>query len=376
MKIMYVAPRYHTNQIDAVAGWLEHGDEVKFISYYTSTIEDYSLLKPIVLGFSPVYEWFDKIYMNLHRGNIYAGGFKINHGIPPILKFRRIIKDWKPDVIIFRERSFYTIVGYLIARRRSKCVLYNQSPLWDAPPKTDIKHRLVYSLTPKWRYTPCMGSEEDGKVIAPNSMYIPFVVSPKVAPEAREYFKDNRINILCIGVFEPRKNHMLLMDAIHGIKDKVHRDIHLTIVGEAVEQEQKEFLKIVNTHMIELGMQGMTDIKTNLSRGELSELYSTTDIFVIPSTREPASISQLEAMSYSEPAICADANGSANYVIDGYNGYQFKDNDQTDLEDKLLKIMVSDENIMAIGANAYQSIVKNNSFKEYYEGICQIINSK
>ena len=49
MKVMYIAPRFHTNQSAVVKGWIERGDEVTFISYYTAIIEDYSYIKPIVL---------------------------------------------------------------------------------------------------------------------------------------------------------------------------------------------------------------------------------------------------------------------------------------------------------------------------------------
>ena len=30
MKVMYVAPRYHTNQIAIMKGWIERGDKVAF----------------------------------------------------------------------------------------------------------------------------------------------------------------------------------------------------------------------------------------------------------------------------------------------------------------------------------------------------------
>ncbi|MDE6908593.1 MAG: hypothetical protein K2P21_10605, partial [Lachnospiraceae bacterium] len=180
MKIMYIAPRFHTNQSAVVKGWIERGDEVLFVSYYTAIIEDYSCIKPLVLGFSPIFLLIDKIYTNiLHRKDVAASAFKINHGFPPILKLRRVIKKWKPDVIILRDRTLYTIAGNLIGRK-SKCILYNQSPMWDNPPKQDWKHRLVRRYTPRYRMTPVMGRKEPGKEIAEHSYFVPFVVEPMV----------------------------------------------------------------------------------------------------------------------------------------------------------------------------------------------------
>ena len=50
MRFLYVAPRYHTNQMDIMKGLVERGHEVRFISHYAAIIEDYSDVTPIVLA--------------------------------------------------------------------------------------------------------------------------------------------------------------------------------------------------------------------------------------------------------------------------------------------------------------------------------------
>lgn len=375
MRMMYIAPRFHTNQAAAIKGWLDRGDEVIFISYYTAMIEDYSDLKPVVLGFSFWYHVIDKIYVDiLHRNTVNANGFKINHGFPPIFKLRKVIRGWKPDVIILRDRTLYTIAGYLLGRRKSKCILYNQSPLWDEPPKKDLAHRLVYKLTPKYRITPVMGKQSENKVITDRSYFLPFVVEPQMAPQQKTYFKGNRINLLCIGVFEPRKHHMMLMDVVKEISETVSDELHLTVIGEATERVQIDFLQTVKNHVKENHYEKMITIRTNIPKTQMGVYFEEADVFIIPSTREMASISQLEAMSYSLPAICSDSNGSACYIINDENGYQFRDCDREDLKSKLLMMLESREKIISMGENAYRSIVENNSFQKYYDGICRIIS--
>lgn len=376
MKVMYIAPRFHTNQSDVVSGWLNRGDEVIFISYYTSIIEDYSELRPVVLGFSPLYYVFDKFYVNiLHRNNINAIVFKINHGFPPFMKLRRIIREWKPDVIIMRDRTLYTIAGYLLGRKKSKCILYNQSPMWDDPPREDLAHKVVYRLTPKYRMTPVMGKEDIGKVITSNSYFLPFVVAPKVAPQNKRYFRKDRINILCVGVYIPRKHHIMLIDIINEIVPILSDRVHLTLIGEATEKIQKEYLQKVKEHVRISCCEEMVTLITNIPKTQMEHYFLETDVFVLPSTAESASISQLEAMSYSIPVICSDTNGSACYVVDGENGYQFQDCNQKDLKKKILMLLESREKVVEMGKKAYQSIVDNNSFQKYYEGICKILKN-
>lgn len=374
MKIMYLAPRFHTNQAAAVKGWIDRGDEVLFVSYYTAIIEDYSCIQPVVLGFSPIFNLIDKFYMEvLHRKDAAASAFKINHGFPRILKLRKIIREWKPDVIIMRDRTLYTVTGYLLSGK-SKCILYNQSPMWDDPPKSDLMHRLVRNLTPKYRMTPVMGTKAPGKEIADRSYFVPFVVEPRIAPDKKKYFKDDRINILCIGKFEPRKHHMMLMDVVSEIAGEQGIKCHLTVIGEATGRLQKEFLEEVKAHIADNHYEKTVTLLTNVPREKTDEYFAETDVFVIPSTKEMASISQLEAMSFSVPAICSDKNGSACYVADGVNGYRFKDCDREDLKDKLSLLISSRQQIVDMGARAYQSIIENNIFRNYYEGIRTILS--
>lgn len=374
MKVMYIAPRFHTNQAAVVKGWIDRGDEVLFISYYASIIEDYSCIQPIVLGFSPMFKLVDKIYMEiLHRKDVAASAFKINHGFPPINKLRKVIKEWKPDVIILRDRTLYTIAGYLLGRKNSKCILYNQSPIWDNPPKQDFKHKVVRSLTPKFRMTPVMGIEGKGKVIAPNSYFVPFIVESQIAPAQKMYFKNDRINILCIGKYEPRKHHMMLMDVINEIAEITGENYHLTVIGEATGRLQKEFFSKVKAYVAEKQYENMVTLLTNVPRNITDQYFKDTDVYVIPSTQEMASISQLEAMSFSIPVICSSTNGSACYVLDGVNGYQFEDCNRKDLKEKMLQLMESRDKIVAMGANAYRSICENNLFQNYFEGIQKIL---
>ena len=118
MRFLYVAPRYHTNQMDIVKGLIEHGHEVCFISHYAAIIEDYSYVTPIVLGYSPLYRLIDWLYVKvIHRKDPTAIVFKIQHGFPPMGKLRRIIRNFQPDVVILRERSMYSMAAYHICRK-------------------------------------------------------------------------------------------------------------------------------------------------------------------------------------------------------------------------------------------------------------------
>lgn len=374
MKIMYIAPRFHTNQSTVVKGWIEKGHEVTFISYYTAIIEDYTCIKPVILGFSPLYYPIDFLYVNLIRRYDPANtAFKINHGFPPILRLRKIMKKIKPDLVIMRDRTLYTIVAEMLCRKyHYHSILYNQSPLWDLPPKKDLLHRLVRKMTPQKRMTPVLGEQSSEKQIEEGAYFVPFVVEPQIKPEDKVYFHQGKIEILSIGKFEPRKNHILLLEILKDLKCEFE-DFHLTIIGEATGRLQKEHLSKVLHFIKKNDLESLVDVHTNVPRKETDEYFKKTDLFVIPSTREMASISQLEAMSFSIPVIISDKNGASYYIEDEKNGYWFRDCDKDDLKQKIRGFLEDRKKIVRMGRESYHQVCEKYTFDHYYRAIMKMI---
>lgn len=373
MRFLYVAPRYHTNQMSIMKGLIEQGHEVCFISHYQAAIEDYSYVQPIVLGYSPVYRLLDFLYVKvIHRKNPEAIVFKIQHGFPPMHKLKKIVKGFQPDVVILREKSMYSMAAYHICKKAGyPCILYNQNPMWSEPEKTDFAHRIVNRLSPKMRMTPVMGVKNPGTSIKENDFFIPFVAEPQKAPAERTYFADDIIHILCIGKYEIRKHHLMLLEVVEHLKEKY--PLHLTLIGEATNHFQKDYCAQVEAYVKEHHLEACVDVKTNVPRKEMDKEYTKADVYVIPSTREMASVSQLEAMSFSLPVICSDTNGTACYVEDGITGYQFKDCDREDLEKKLDMLLADKQKLLAMGAAGYQAVVEKYGFNRYLEGILEIL---
>lgn len=372
MRFLYVAPRYHTNQMDIMKGLVEHGHEVRFISHYAAIIEDYSYVTPIVLGYSPLYKAFDFLYMKvIHRKDPTAVVFKIQHGFPPMGKLRRLICDFAPDVVILRERSLYSMAAYHICKKKGyPCILYNQNPLWSAPAKSDLIHRLVDRWSPKVRMTPVMGMKKPGTAIRPEDYFVPFVTQVQCASDKRQYFKDDTVHILCIGKYEIRKHHLMLLRVAERLKDKYK--IHLTLVGEATNHFQKEYCEQVRQYVREHHMEDMAVVKTNIARRDMEKEYLAADLYVIPSTLEMASVSQLEAMSYALPVIVSDTNGTACYVEDKVTGLWFQDCDEEDLFRKVDEMLSDRSRMLAMGAAGYRAVAEKYDFEHYYNTIMQM----
>lgn len=374
MKVMYIMPRYHTNLIPTIEGWISHKDQVTIVTHSKGKIEDYSVVVPIVAGYSKIFKVFLEFYKNvLKRNNPIAGDISLRLGFPPIGVIKKIIRDVKPDLVIVREKSVYSIACTHICRKyRIKMLLYNQSPVWadKAFFKDDFAHKIVNSLTPAKRITPVnqILDGNEGKIVGDGAVFAPFVMNPVISPEEKQYFQDDNINILVIGKYEKRKNHFMMIDVFSRLVD-INKSVRLVVVGEKTSRFHEDYYNSLSEYVKSKGLDNRVDLKYNLNRKQIDEEYRTADLFVLPSTGEPAAISCIEAMAYSLPAISGSDNGTADYIVSGETGYIFKDRDADDLFEGIKAIITDKDKLIKMGANAYQRVTEYCSFEKYYEAI-------
>lgn len=375
MRVLYVAPRYHTNQTAIMKGWLSQGDEVCFLAHYAGKLEDYSVIRPDVVGYSVLFRMIDYLYVHvIGRNKEYAANMRLKCGFPPIFRLIRKMRAFRPDVVITRERSVYSVCVTLVCRFFGwPVILYNQSPALEKE-KTDRAHRIMQSLTPAWRITPVYRSRrfELTDRIPDRTRYLPFLMEPALSPERKDYFAQNRINLFCIGKYQKRKNHLLMIRAAEKLAEKY--PVHLVIAGEVSDSFQEEYFQKVCAYVKEHRLEQIVELYRDLNRTQVNELYKKSDLFVLPSTDEPAAVSHLEAMAFSLPVISGDDNGTADYIENGRNGYIFRDRDEEDLCQKIELIIQDRQNILKMGRESYQMILQKHQFENYRQNICEIIS--
>jgi glycosyltransferase involved in cell wall biosynthesis len=370
---MYIAPRYHTNQIPIIKGWVEHGDEVCFVSRCLGPIEDYSVIEPIVVPYSGLSNFIIQTYKSLQKNNPYAADLSLKIGFPKRKQIRKVIADFRPDIVILREKSVYSIICYGICKRLGiKAITYNQSPLYDVPDKfnRNAAHRLVDGLMPKERLTPVRVNDYnfEGKIADPNAFFAPFVAELRCNPDEKKYMIDGKIHILEIGRFERRKNHILMIEAFDMLI-KEYPEARLTIVGEVSDSFHREYMQEVEDFIIQRGLCEYISIYTNQKVSDMDKFYSESDIYVLPSSDEPAAVSLLEAMGWSLPVICSSTNGTADYIKDGISGYVFESGNAESLYEAMKKTVVSKDNIKIFGKKAYDIAANEFQFKNYYDAV-------
>ena len=109
------------------------------------------------------------------------------------------------------------------------------------------------------------------------------------------------------------------------------------------------------------------------NQSKLKKLYQKSDIFIMPSIKEPWGLTVNEAMCAENAIICSDKVGSAaDLVNNNYNGYIFKSNDEDDLSKKILKIYNNKNKIKTFKSNS-KKIISKWDFKKCYNGLIKAI---
>ncbi len=108
-----------------------------------------------------------------------------------------------------------------------------------------------------------------------------------------------------------------------------------------------------------------------LSFEELINIYSSSDIFVLPSLSDAFPVSHLEAMAFGLPVILTNSCG--NIVEDGKSGYIINPKDSNKLADKIEEIVENRSLRKKFSENARKK-VKNYGVEQFYKKLDKALN--
>ena len=183
---------------------------------------------------------------------------------------------------------------------------------------------------------------------------------------------NNPLRLLMIGKYYERKKHHLLIEALITIKKKY--DFHLTVVGEVSNAKHKNNLLRIKNQISNGGIDDKVDFLNNIPFNRMKSIYASHDLFILPASNEPASISLLEAMGYGLPAICSDTCGTKTYIKNNYNGSIFKTNNVSSLIEKICNYFENKEFLLNQKKWILNNIKKDISPQNYIYRFNEILN--
>lgn len=377
MRILYVAPRFHTNMEETVKGFIDCGDKVEFWVNYKGKTESYDVLSPVMMKPFFLFSLYIEILRKKYGESSKVDDALIRYFFPSLLHTLKKIKLFSPDIVILRERNVASLIITFLCRTCGikKVLLYDQTELYlNKSNFVPLKKRIIRKAFPSIRYTPVVTHNFFEYKNNPtnfkkdeNAFFLPLVAKSDMIDKSikKEYKKSNTLHILDVGKYRNYKNHQLLIEAVSEMKNKER--VKITIVGQCSLPEEEEYFDALQNLIMKKGLDKIFTLQKNYPFSRMKELYSKNDVLVLTSLHECANVSICEAMASEMVAISPDTNGTASYLDEGA-GYIYKENDAQDLSQILDDLSLKDAyELSLIGKTSRKRYEDNYSFRVYKE---------
>lgn len=364
MKFLFIAPRYHTNQIGIIKN-LKKKNDVFFNSIYKGKIEDHQLLKPFKIKQNILSTFLEVIFKTKDKKILFFPNFK-----ECFTKFKKI----NPDIAIIRHygRLNSYITAVILKILKTKIIFYEQAPNdFSHLKKKKIKlffKILELKLQNFFFNSFWMTPLKKNNFFLKNCFYLPFIVKIEKNNRSTRDFK-----ILIVGKFQRRKSIYLALKCLREINIKFK--IKATIIGECTTNEHELYLKKCQEFIKNNNLNSKINIITNLNHKKIYNFYRTHHLFLLPSNNEPASISLLEAIGQSMPVICSDTCGTRFYVKKTF-GKIFKSNNLKSLIGSVNFYLKNKKKYNDHSLNAYKFANENLSEKNYNKYLDKYVYEK
>ncbi len=247
--------------------------------------------------------------------------FTSNYGLGLWKRKRQL----KLESVIFRKARINTAI--------SKTILEKEKSLVDCTGHDQDKFKLIY---------PIIDDEPMKKLSSYDKVEI-----------KRKFRVDNDKPVFTIiGRIDRLKGHRIAIDAMEIINRNALK-ANLFIVGAnddpsilREEDLEKEHIKYFDYYE------------------EIEEIWTVTDVFLIPSLSEGTPLVLVEYFALGKPVIASDISGNMELIEDNRNGFLFKTGDVNDLVKKIENV-IENSNIRDIETNAKKFYRQNLSPEKF-----------
>ena len=366
MKFLFIAPRFHTNQVFWIDSLIESNHEVFFHSQLRGEIENYKQIRPLIFPPCNLSYYLTKLFGE--------GGVNNPRGFPNPFSYYKELKELQPEVIIIRDVTrWFSLLGAMLARYlRIEIIIYSQTDLFKhySFKRTFLTKFILTIFDAKW-ITPIKGDRANFNFHPKGMYFVPFAVDIKKIKKERV---QRPYELLSVGKFENRKNQLMLLKVIKKAIDNGFK-LNLVLIGEISKDAHQQNFDICNKFIKDNDLSEVVEILINISHEKMASFYQSSDLFILPATAEPASISVLESVGFGIPAICSDTNGTRFYLTENQFGITFKDNDEESLY-SALKTILNGEKLDFYRDKIFSNVESVISKQVFYETFIKLLRNE
>lgn len=177
--------------------------------------------------------------------------------------------------------------------------------------------------------------------------------------------------LLYVGVLEDRRNILFMLDVLKRVTFDLP-DTKLILVGKG----KSEYTEQVFNRIRELELTNRVIYREALPQSELSQLYKTTDIFLLPSKYEIFGMVMMEAMTFGLPIITSYNGGSSTIIDNGKNGIILHEFDTDVWSNEVVKLLKDERSWMQISVAAQNTGAERFSWQAIVSQVLSTMKEK
>ncbi|MEA1787722.1 glycosyltransferase family 4 protein [Arenibacter sp. GZD96] len=364
-KVLFIAPRFHTNQFFLTKQLLEKGVEVHFLSIYLGGSENHNYIIPIVSRPSIFIKGLLKKYT---ASNNHGRSILRKYHITSFRHCIEIYKKLKPEIVIIRNiNNLFSLQHFIVALLfRKKIFLYTQH---NYRGYLGVKRNFFLKFLKFLgihHFTPVLG--EPNQPYAPNTSYIPFVID-KMNTKKGVLLRMQQpgIKVITIGKMVERKKIKELIQILKEIPQFNISENEILVVSECISKDNFAYYENLKKEITKEGV--LVKFYLNIPHQEVLSLLKASDLFILPSYDEQAAFSILEAMACGVGVICSDQNGTKCYIQEGVNGAVFTYSENLDHLKEILKSLLDKKTLVDYGMESLNQIEAHHGIENFYKTI-------
>ena len=300
----------------------------------------------------------ESLIKNLVRGGIdielSQTLIKNSHGIGSLRNFNRIISKFTSTdlVVLHQVYTFSTLLGYKYAKRYR--VPYAVMPHGSLSKYHESDSRIIKRVAKKLIISKilknasaiivtCKSERDDLSTSLQSKAYIinygATIGAKSVSLKSQLDIESSAIRIMFSGRFDKKKNLPLLLKAMPEILN-FHHDLILDIAGSGTAREVSNIKKIVS----KLQLSNNVEFHGWIDQNEMSELFNSTRLLVLPSSNENFAIVVSEALSMGVPCVISKFVGTSDIVAKHHAGEIINELTPSAIAAEVIKVLSGDKN--------------------------------
>jgi glycosyltransferase involved in cell wall biosynthesis len=178
--------------------------------------------------------------------------------------------------------------------------------------------------------------------------------------ELRQEFglEEDKKVVLFVGRLYHRKGLEILLRSIPPVLEE-YKDVKFAISGTGFKQKEESLRSLAK----ELDIEDHVTFLGYVPDEKLPDLYSSSDIFVLPAIYENFPFAILEAQATALPVISTKVGGIPEFLVDNENGFVIDPGDSTQLTQKVLNLLQNPKHAKEMGKHGRELIEKKLSWR-------------